>query len=62
MMKFCSTVPASMSFMSTIQYQQHHLLANCASGKVMVYRSSQDNEANNSNRRNYGLTRNKVMP
>ena len=31
-MKFRSTVPASMSFMSAIQYGQHHLLANCASG------------------------------
>jgi hypothetical protein len=60
-MKFRSTVPASMSFMSAIQYGQHHLLANCASGKVMVYRSPQDNEANNSNRRNYGLTHGKVM-
>jgi hypothetical protein len=61
-MKFRSTVPASMSFMSTIQYGQHHLLANCASGKVMVYRSSQNNGADTSNRRNYGLARGKVMP
>jgi hypothetical protein len=51
-----------MSFMSTIQYEQHRIPANCASGKVMVYHSSQNNGADNSNRRNYGLTRGKVMP
>jgi hypothetical protein len=34
-----------MSFMSTIQYEQHRIPANCASGKVMVYHSSQNNGA-----------------